>query len=526
MEDDASLIYALCFLPELSIETFDFEPSIKEPETAFNDPFHTLFIESSRLYKMNRFTFNLVVAYSFPSRGIGKDGQMTWKIPADLKRFAAITTPEIPGEMPVIVMGYKTWASLPRKPLPGRLNIVLSIEHTQQPTHDTIFCKFENLIETLNGIKTNINPTISVIGGGEIYKMFLDSELLINCIFATEVYCKKEPEYDTVFPQIKETHRLGVVSPFMKHSDDVYYRYLTYSYKFEKWVNVEETAYLRLMTEIVISPPRDDRTGVGTYSVFGKQLTYDLSDTFPISTTKRMFLRGIFEELMMYIRGHTDNNILISKGIHVWDGNTSRDFLDKRGLSHYKEGDMGSTYGFNFRHFGAEYKGCDADYTGQGFDQVSDLIHLLKTDPSSRRLIINLWNPQANTGAALPACLCMYQFYVRNGQHLDLQIYIRSSDYFLANNWNTCTGALLVHLICKLDGLRHLTPGKLTVCMGDTHIYKSHVVPVLKNLEREPHPFPKLVVKTNREHLTDFVFEDLGLFGYRSFDRISAQIAI
>ena len=115
---------------------------------------------------------------------------------------------------------------------------------------------------------------------------------------------------------------------------------------------------------------------------------------------------------MLYLRGQTDNNILKNKGIHIWDGNTSRDFLDKRGLKNYKEGDMGETYGFNFRHYGAEYKGFDEDYSNQGFDQLNYIIDLIKNNPSSRRIMINLWNPYTLHKAALPSCLCQYQFYV------------------------------------------------------------------------------------------------------------------
>ena len=480
---------------------------------------------------MADFTFSLVVAYSFPSRGIGKDGHMGWKIPDDMKRFVQLTsTPDNFGILPVVVMGRKTWDSLPAKPLNNRLNVVLTKtpeKYDGNPINKVIFCTFDNLITTLEHSPYRHHKNIKVIGGGEIYKLFLESNLPIDYIYATEVYMSKEPEYDTQFPEIKNQY-IHDVSKFFKNSkDDIYYRFITYSANpYTKWVNKEEDTYLRLMQDIVSSGcVRDDRTGVGTYGVFGKQLTYDLTDTFPISTTKRMFFRGIFEELMMYLRGQTDNKILISKGVHVWDGNTSRDFLDSRGLVDYEEGDMGSTYGFNFRHFGAKYNGCGEDYSGCGYDQLENAIHLIKTDPTSRRIIINLWDPKANQGAALPACLCMYQFYVRNATHLDLQIYIRSSDYFLANNWNTCTGALLVHLICSLSGV-NLLPGNLTVCMGDTHIYRSHIQQVMENVKREPYPFPKLVVNKKKEKIEDFVFSDIQLLGYKCYDRIPAPIAV
>lgn len=470
--------------------------------------------------------FSLVVAYSFPSRGIGKDGAIQWKIPEDMKRFASITTTRVvEDKLPIIVMGRKTWDSLPKKPLPNRFNIVLS-NNTTKTENNTVFCKFDVLLEIIKQYNAADTPVdIKVIGGSEIYKLFLTSNLVIDKIYATEVYCKKEPAYDTTFPS--HDLQLSEVSEFKKNQDDdTYFRFLTYTRQEKAWVNTEESNYLTLMREITsTSCVRNDRTGVGTFNLFGKQLTYDLTDTFPLCTTKRMFMRGIFEELMLYIRGQTDNSILTAKDIHVWDGNTSRSFLDKRGLSHYKEGDMGATYGFNFRHFGAEYKGCSESYEGCGFDQLGNVIHLIKTEPSSRRMVINLWDPSNNEKAALPACLCMYQFYVRNNTHLDLQIYIRSSDYFLANNWNTCTGALLVHLICSLNGV-NLVPGMLSVCMGDIHVYSSHIKQVEENLQRQPFPFPKLIVENKKDSLEQFEFDDIRLIGYNAHKRIPAPMAV
>ena len=157
---------------------------------------------------------------------------------------------------------------------------------------------------------------------------------------------------------------------------------------------------------------RIDRTLVGTHFLPGICLKYDLK-TFPISTSKKIALRWVFEELKLYLTGKTDTNILKKQGISIWDGNTSRDFLDKRGLGHLPEGDMGETYGFNFRHFGGQYKDCLTEYDSTvGYDQVANVIHLLKNDPTSRRIIINLWNPATQQNAALPSCLFYYQFCV------------------------------------------------------------------------------------------------------------------
>jgi thymidylate synthase len=503
-------------------------------------------------------SFRMITAYSSPSMGLGCDNKMVWHIPADLKQFNNKTTTGVPDVssyvmglkkldsilLPVVVMGRKTWDSLPSRTLPklkDRMNIVITNNKDLYEISDpvekmTVFCSFENLELILNMIEDNISPRAMgvpyIIGGGQLYKLALD-HLNIERVDVTEVY--SSIKCDSFFPcdlMSDPKFKILNVSKFYKHGD-LFYRYINFSKTFVSfWRNEEETSYLQLMKEIVTSSPepRLDRTGVGTYSVFGKHLSYDLSDTFPISTTRAMYLRGIFEELMMYLRGKTDNKILNKKGVHVWDGNTTREFLDGRSLNHYDVGDMGSTYGFNFRHFGASYNGCDEDYTGQGYDQLQEVISLLKFNPESRRIIINLWDPAANKGAALPACMCMYQFYVRKdttgASFLDLQVYIRSNDYFLANNWNTCTGALFVHLLCSLNGLTYLTPGKLTVCIGDTHVYAFHKEQAMTNISRVPFPFPKLVVKTTKENIEDFEFDDIKLLGYKHHPRITAPMAV
>ena len=201
------------------------------------------------------------------------------------------------------------------------------------------------------------------------------------------------------------------------------------------------------------------------------------------------------------------------------------DFLDSRNLD-YEEGDLGPIYGFQWRHFGAVYKDCHTDYKGEGIDQLQWIINEIKNNPSSRRLIMSAWNPYAMKEMCLPPCHVMYQFYV-DTQHklLNLQIYIRSTDYFLANNWNTCTGALFVHLICALTFI-DLKPGELSVVCGDSHIYKTHVSQVRENLKRTAFPFPKLIVNNKKDKITCFEWEDLKLIGYRSHSSLSAPMAV
>ena len=398
-----------------------------------------------------------------------------------------------------------------------------------------------------------------IIGGEQIYKIALETKLNIK-IYATEIYPidKKEIKCEQFFPNILNLNNLNNVnhnititnvSPFHKsknidiNKNNYLYRFITY-YLHQSKQNIyylnnifpfksNEDDYLNLMRNILYSGvSNDDRTGVGTLSLFGSILKYDLRDTFPLCTTKRMFFRAIFEELMFYLSGKTDNKILQAKGIHVWDGNTSREFLDKRGLQHYEEGDMGQTYGFNYRHFGGEYKGCNTDYglgTDKqiGYDQVENVIYLIKNEPSSRRIIIDLWDCTSIDKAALPSCLCKYQFNVNViKKELNLAIYLRSSDFFLANNWNSTCGALFVHLLCNIEGI-DLTPGELTVFIADAHIYKSHIEQVKLNLERSPLPFPKLLIKgEKKKDIMQFKFEDLDLIGYKSYPNIKAEMAI
>ena len=201
--------------------------------------------------------------------------------------------------------------------------------------------------------------------------------------------------------------------------------------------------YLDLIAEILESGDcREDRTGVGTRSKFGAQMRYDLSKSFPLLTTKRVFWRGVVEELLWFMSGSTDARTLADKNVHIWDANGSREFLDSRGLYDRQEMDLGPVYGFQWRHFGAKYRvsrsllpsrklaphmleycnfapihqDFNTDYTGQGVDQLAQVIHTIKTNPTDRRIILSAWNPAALPEMALPPCHMFAQFYVSQGR--------------------------------------------------------------------------------------------------------------
>ena len=514
---------------------------------------------------------DIIVAHSWPEMGIGANGQLPWSIRADLQNFRRITSNAPVNKINAVIMGRRTYESIPAayRPLAGRLNIIITNSPHESEYELTEFIRLDDLPAVLGSYEIHRK---FIIGGGQLYDWaFKNCQL--GYVYATEVFQndKRDPsKYDTFSPDylagstssswMNNHCDLMVpvdVSPIRIANDTNINNTSTnatntastndnpVAYRFIKYYNTNlapqshpepstqiwmspEIQYLQLMNKILTDGiDRPDRTGTGTIALFGTRQEYNLLEAFPLCTTKHMFFRAIFEELALYLSGRTDNTILQSKDIHIWDGNTSREFLDRRGLKDYPDGDMGETYGFNFRHYGAEYAGCDKDYTGQGYDQIANLVHLLKTDPTSRRMIINLWNPATQHKAALPACLMMYQFFVDTiAKTLSVQIYLRSSDYFLANNWNACTGALLVHMLCRLDGI-DLTPGKLIVVTGDTHLYKTHLEQVNTNLVRQPFlPCQVFIKGPPRQSLTDFKFEDLRLIGYKAHPNIPAPMAV
>ena len=252
-----------------------------------------------------------------------------------------------------------------------------------------------------------------------------------------------------------------------------------------------EKAYLALLASILKedSEGRNTRNGK-VFSIFGPTLEVDLREGFPLLTTKRMFWKGIVEELLFFLRGDTDASKLATAGVHIWDGNTTPEFLASRGLP-YEEGDMGPMYGWNWRFFGAAYEGKKISYKGKGFDQLAEVLQLLKEDPTSRRIMMTTFDPSKVKEAVLPPCHSLIlQFYVKDG-FLSACMYQRSADAFLGLPFNLASTSLLVFLIARLSGL---LPGKILFHLGDTHIYEEHLEAVKKQLTREPYPFPQLGV--------------------------------
>jgi len=285
----------------------------------------------------------------------------------------------------------------------------------------------------------------------------------------------------------------------------------------------DEYEYLKLIERILArAVSRTDRTGTGTVSIFGAQMRFDLRTTFPLLTTKRVFWRGVAEELIWFIKGSTNAKELSAKGIGIWDANGSKEFLSKQGQGHREEGDLGPVYGFQWRHFGAKYVDMHTDYTGQGVDQLANVIHQIKTNPDSRRIIMSAWNPSDLGQMALPPCHTMCQFYVQDGE-LSCQLYQRSGDMGLGVPFNIASYALLTVMVAHVCDLK---PGDFVHTLGDAHVYSNHIEPLKIQLERAPRDFPTLTFKRKITSIDDFKFEDFEISGYKPHPKIAMEMAV
>ncbi|CAH8480426.1 unnamed protein product [Heterobilharzia americana] len=285
-----------------------------------------------------------------------------------------------------------------------------------------------------------------------------------------------------------------------------------------------ENGYLNLLRYILAKGiERADRTKTGTCAVFGPQMRFSLRNhEFPLLTTKTVFFRGIVEELLWFIRGSTNSRELAEKKVHFWDANGSREFLDGLGFTEREEGDLGPVYGFQWRHSGAEYVDCKTDYSGQGVDQLADVIKLIRERPWDRRIMIVAWNVRDLRKMALPPCHCLVQFFVANDE-LSCQLYQRSGDMGLGVPFNIASYALLTCMIAHITGLK---PGEFVHTLGDAHIYSNHREALLEQVKRVPRPFPKLEIIRKVNAIEDFKFEDFKLTDYKPYPKIPMKMAL
>ena len=269
---------------------------------------------------------------------------------------------------------------------------------------------------------------------------------------------------------------------------------------------------------------RVDRTGVGTVSVFGRHLCFDLSTSFPLLTTKRVYWKGVVEELLFFLRGDTDTTILSDANVNIWKGNTSREYLDTHDLETYPTGVAGPIYGYQWRAFNAPYPpGASGMSVEGGVDQIAVLMDQLRHDPASRRHLVMAWNPAQIHEMCLPPCHVMFQMYVTNDHRLSCQMYQRSADVGLGLPFNIASYALLTYLMATTLGY---TPGELHLCLGDAHIYTNHIQQLKDQIERDPRPLPTLAIRQRRDRLEEYTADDIVLDGYDPHPSVPMHMAV
>jgi dihydrofolate reductase/thymidylate synthase len=469
---------------------------------------------------------NIILAID-KNGGIGNNGILPWNIPEELKIFKEKTLNNI------IIVGRKTLEKLPKLKdrtiycLTSKIDVVSNNEiiHTFQDINDCV-TQAINLSE-ITGKK------IFIIGGNQIYNYFFKNyrkNLVVHISILKNIYT-----CDTFF----NTDHL---TDFYIENKMEYDLFSHYEMKYQKY---GEYQYLNLAKDIIENGERRKTRNSETISDFCKHLKFDLRDGFPLLTTKKMFIKGIIEELLFFIRGDTQSKILEEKGINIWKGNTDRKFLDENGFKHRKEGEMGPMYGSIWRNFNAIYdikdnkpmdnsiieqyssdslnlfwqKGYDAELPEFKIDQLKFIIEEIKTNPTSRRILMTSFNPaQVKHGVLWPCHSITLQFYVQDG-YLDMFCYCRSQDIGLGTGFNIASSSLFLMIIAKLT---NLTPRYMNLTMGDAHIYADHIEPIKLQLERLPYTFPTLILPEFKtlEDVEKLKFEDFKLIDYKYYATI------
>lgn len=288
---------------------------------------------------------------------------------------------------------------------------------------------------------------------------------------------------------------------------------------------MNEQEYLNQLRYILENgEKRIDRTGTGTLSIFAPNvIKYDLSQGFPLFTTKRVAWKSCLKELLWFISGDTDAKTLQKQNVKIWNGNTSREYLDSIGLNHFPEGSLGYGYGFQWRNYNGEMDLHTGIVTKKGIDQLQNCIELIRNNPTSRRIYMTAWNPSQLNMMALPPCHLSVQFYVRQGLYLDSLMMQRSSDCFLGEPFNVASYAALTMMIAKITGL---SPGVFTHCKGDSHIYLNHIPQVQIQINRDIREMPDLVIHGEQKEIEDFKFEDFEIVNYSPHPSIKAVMSV
>ena len=488
--------------------------------------------------------FSVIVACD-DEGGIGKEEMIPWDIKEDRNYFRRVT------KHGIVIMGRKTYESLPEKyrPLPKRVNIVISTTMTDNNVNvtvvDSLFkaLKISRNLQILEKIHRESNNNNDNINDIEQSMKKYNKENRVWLIGGKEVIEEGMTTYRHLLRKAHVTYVRGKYDCDVILNMNIFNGYHT---AFEA-VNISkmhetniyvydvkspEDSYLEVVAKILTTGEiRNDRTGVGTMSIFGDRMEFDISKSIPLLTTKKVLYKKVISELLWFISGSTDVKDLQKRGVNFWNANSSREFLDNRGLDDYEEGDLGPVYGHQWRHSGAPYVDCKTDYNGLGVDQLNAAIDTIKNNPDCRRIIISSWVPGDIDKMALPPCHCLFQFYVRydkiNGKrYLDCQLYQRSCDMFLGVPFNIASYTILTYMIAHLTNLK---PGRFIHVLGDAHVYLNHLCQAKKMLSRTPKPLPTLSFNRTPQEIgsiDNFIESDFIVENYDPWPYIKAEMAV
>ena len=433
---------------------------------------------------------------------IGKDGKLPWNCKEDLELFKNLTKDS------VLIAGRKTIQTLPK--LEGR--IVFCLSH-KIPLVDNNNSKIFSYFGTAVRESKKLRNKVFLIGGGETLR---------NILTNNDHDCEKI--HMSVIGDNSDGDTSLHISLFTgwEISEEKKYETFTYQTLVKNKSNWEKN-YLSLLADVgLFGDLRMTRNG-NVRSVFSRNLSFDLRKGFPILTTKKMFFRGIVEELLFFLRGETNSKILEEKGVQIWKGNTNREFLDRNGFRDREEGIMGPMYGYQWRFFGAHYDEKSGMPRNKGIDQLKYVIDTIIGDKNSRRILMTDFNPsQAFNGVLFPCHSIIIQFYVSD-THLDMYCYNRSQDLFLGTPFNISSSALLLSIIAKIT---HLTPRHLHIGMGDTHLYEEHLNLINIQRDRIPYSSPTLSLPeiNSIDDIPNIKSEDIYLQNYLSHPAIKARM--
>jgi thymidylate synthase len=480
-------------------------------------------MKNSKSYIPKMRTFRVIAAaHNGWGGGIGFGGKLPWHLEEDLAHFRRRT------KDCVVIMGRKTWESLPKRPLSHRVNIILSTKASKPLINGSILIA-KTLNEALNAARLRQSKGIYVIGGADVYSEAIDHPRC-EALEMTNV-CGLQTTFDAFFPAHRQSFQLESSQPAK-----------TFDGSFEVWQNTEdhcspELDYLKALRTILDQGEQTlDRTGVGTLQCFGLTLRFPLEgDRIPLMTTKRVHWKSVAEEMLQFARGDINARNLEAKGVRIWSGHTSRAHLDSIGGYDVETGSMWKAYGWQWRQWGLPYLGLEAPYraireglsgTGMLVDQLQGVVDTLRSNPMSRRIVLSAWNVGDLDQMCLPPCHVLYVFNVTRGR-LNCQMTQRSWDMFLGAPFNIAGTALLVRLLCATTGLQ---PGEIKIDAANAHIYLNHVAQVKEQLSRGPlYRFPRLEIRKPLSSLRDWetlTADDLVLHGYRSHATIKGDMAV